>query len=198
MKRKKDEVEDLKQAILDTALNVFAEYGYSQTNIKDITNLLGITRNPVYYHFDNKYEIYRQSVEQYLKKKESIFLSTLSSNENFFTIIKKDLLLCTTMAIKEDILFGEIFSNPDLTGIKEMRKSTFEKIYLLKLKAVKGAINDGTLRNNFKPEELVDYIYLYHFGLTEMEQFKLHQFPESRINNLVDIAINNIKVKYGK
>ena len=46
-----------RQAILDTSRQLFAENGFTQTDIKDIAKSLGITHTAIYYYFKNKNDI---------------------------------------------------------------------------------------------------------------------------------------------
>lgn len=47
-----------KQHILDVALNLFSQRGYSSVSIRDICSQVGIKESSVYYHFKNKQEIF--------------------------------------------------------------------------------------------------------------------------------------------
>ena len=155
MKKSKDDVAKLKNEILETALDVFLNKNYSEVNIKDISNRLGITRTPIYYHFNNKYEIYAQVVEQYLRDKTTLFREILMTDEDYFIKIKKDLSLCTKQVISENIIFSEISTNPELSEILRWRKETFDAIYGYKLAAVDSAIKKGELSEEIDPNALV-------------------------------------------
>ena len=47
-----------KQLILDVALNLFSERGYSAVSIRDICGRVGIKESTIYYHFKNKQDIF--------------------------------------------------------------------------------------------------------------------------------------------
>jgi len=49
--------QERKQEILDAALSLFSEKGYSKTSIRDIQDAVGIARGTMYYHFASKEEI---------------------------------------------------------------------------------------------------------------------------------------------
>lgn len=51
------EITERKQEILDAALSLFSEKGYSKTSISDIQDVVGIARGTMYYHFASKEEI---------------------------------------------------------------------------------------------------------------------------------------------
>lgn len=47
-----------KDSIIDTAEQLFAQFGYLGVSMMDIANSLGITKAALYYHFDSKEKIY--------------------------------------------------------------------------------------------------------------------------------------------
>jgi len=50
--------QDTKQLILDTALELFSQRGYSSVSIRDISGKIGIKESTIYYHFKNKQDIF--------------------------------------------------------------------------------------------------------------------------------------------
>lgn len=196
MKKTKVEVEKLKNDILEVALDIFLTKNYSETNIKDITDRLGTTRTPVYYHFRNKYEIYVQVVENYLAEKIETFREILLNDADFFIKIEKDLHVCTQQAVSENVIFSEITTNPELSGILQRRKETFDTIYGYKLLAVEEAKKKGQLRKDVDSYEIVDHLYLLHFGLLEMSQCNYHCFSPERMEKLVKKQAETIKSLY--
>ena len=59
--------ESARQAhVLETALTVFARYGFNKTSIEDIAKAAGISRQGIYLHFKNKDEIFSASIEKTL------------------------------------------------------------------------------------------------------------------------------------
>jgi len=197
MKKAKTEVEKLKSEILDTALDIFLTKNYSETNIRDISERLGVTRTPIYYHFNNKYEIYSQVVERYLEHKTVIFREILTAKEDFYVKVRNDLDVCTRQAISENVIFSEINTNPELSAILELREKTFDTIYGFKLDAVKEAIKNGELKADTDPNGLVDNLYLLHFGFLELSECTYHKFSQESIDRLIDMQIENIRRTYG-
>ena len=52
-----------KKQILEAGYLVFGEYGYQNTSINQITNVLNMTRTSFYYYFTDKDDFYRLLVE---------------------------------------------------------------------------------------------------------------------------------------
>ena len=198
MKKSKTDVERLKSDILDTALEVFLTKNYSEVNIKDISDRLGITRTPIYYHFTNKYEIYAQVAESYLMRKINMFREILMKEDDFYHKIRQDLGLCTKQAISENIIFSEISTNPELKEVLQWRKEAFDTIFSFKLAAVRAAVKRKELSSEIDEYELVNYLYLLHFGFLEMQQCCYHDFSNKIIETLIDRQIENIRAIYGR
>ncbi len=55
---------DIKECILETALELFARSGYLGTSMSDIANRLGITKGALYKHYTSKQEILDSIVER--------------------------------------------------------------------------------------------------------------------------------------
>ena len=56
-RKTKEETELTRRKILDVALDVFAEKGYSRTSLQEIADRAGFTRGAVYWHFKNKADL---------------------------------------------------------------------------------------------------------------------------------------------
>lgn len=57
-RKTKEEAEKTRLQLMDSALSVFLQKGYSKTTLQDIAAHAGVTRGAVYWHFTNKKEIY--------------------------------------------------------------------------------------------------------------------------------------------
>jgi len=54
---------DTRDRILDTALDLFIEQGYEKTSLREIAERVGVTKAALYYHFASKEEIIRTLVQ---------------------------------------------------------------------------------------------------------------------------------------
>jgi AcrR family transcriptional regulator len=52
--------------VLEKALTVFTRHGFRKTSIEDIAKAAGISRQGIYFHFKNKDEIFKASVQKSL------------------------------------------------------------------------------------------------------------------------------------
>lgn len=63
---------DTKQQILDAALELFSQYGFSAVSIRDICGKVGIKCSSVYYHFRNKQAILEELTSRFVCLSESM------------------------------------------------------------------------------------------------------------------------------
>lgn len=58
----------MKHQILNSAISLFARYGFKKTTIDDIANELGIAKSTMYRYFINKEDLYHQAVSHVLNQ----------------------------------------------------------------------------------------------------------------------------------
>ena len=70
-RRTKDEALETRNAILDTAERVFSRHGVSRTTLADIAAAAGVTRGAIYWHFQDKADLFCQMVARVTLPMES-------------------------------------------------------------------------------------------------------------------------------
>ena len=56
-----------KRRIFNTAVQIFAEKGYDNASIEEITAIAGVAKGSLYYHFEKKEDIFDMLLEEGLK-----------------------------------------------------------------------------------------------------------------------------------
>lgn len=79
-------MKETKQKILETALDLFSQNGFSAVSIRDICKVVDIKESSVYYHFKNKQAILEELLQQF----ESIANDFMSQLEQALTTTQKD------------------------------------------------------------------------------------------------------------
>lgn len=59
-RKTKEQAQETRNLILDTAEQVFQRQGVSHTSLSDIANSAGMTRGAIYWHFENKVDLFNQ------------------------------------------------------------------------------------------------------------------------------------------
>ena len=54
-----------REVILEKALDMFSERGYEGTNLRELSEQVGITKSALYKHFDSKEDIWNSTMEYY-------------------------------------------------------------------------------------------------------------------------------------
>jgi TetR/AcrR family transcriptional regulator, transcriptional repressor for nem operon len=57
---------DTKEKILQVAFNMFLQKGYKEVSLKQIVDVVGLTKGAFYHHFTGKEQLFRQIVETFL------------------------------------------------------------------------------------------------------------------------------------
>ncbi|WP_434632086.1 TetR family transcriptional regulator [Chromobacterium sp. CV08] len=63
-RKTREEAEQTRQQLLDAAERLFSEHGVSRTTLADIAADAGLTRGAVYWHFQNKLDLYRAMLDR--------------------------------------------------------------------------------------------------------------------------------------
>ena len=135
----KGEILELKDKIIDNAITLFSEKGYYGTTLDDIAKSVNIKKASLYYHYDNKEEIYRKSVENCFNYFKTFILeSNNDSNysidglyqflfEFIFDIDERYIRLYVQLSSAPEELSSEIHNH--LFGVNEVLDSEIIKYY---------------------------------------------------------------------
>jgi TetR/AcrR family transcriptional regulator, acrAB operon repressor len=72
-RRTKEEAQATRTQLLDTAEVVFREKGVSRTSLSDIANAAGVTRGAIYWHFENKADLFVAMCDRATLPLETLF-----------------------------------------------------------------------------------------------------------------------------
>ena len=64
VRRTKEEAQETRNRLLDTAEHVFNERGVSRTSLAEIAEAAGVTRGAIYWHFTNKLDLFNAMMER--------------------------------------------------------------------------------------------------------------------------------------
>lgn len=74
-RRTKEEAQATRTQLLDTAEVVFREKGVSRTSLADIASAAGVTRGAIYWHFENKADLFVAMCDRATLPLETLFAS---------------------------------------------------------------------------------------------------------------------------
>ncbi len=71
MRKTKEEAEKTKQALIEAGIDIFSRKLYTDVNISEIAKMAGVTRGAVYWHFQNKADLFKE-IHEYVEKETMI------------------------------------------------------------------------------------------------------------------------------
>src|ERR1700678_976619 len=63
---------DTRSRVQKVALELFAEYGYEKTSLREIAERLGVTKAALYYHFKSKEDIVHSFTDDYFAEFDAL------------------------------------------------------------------------------------------------------------------------------
>ncbi len=117
-----------KQAIIDTAAELFHKKGYTSTSLDHVSKALGISKPAIYHYVKNKNElltiIYTQAFENIFKDTNEISNMDLPPDQKLRRIIRHHI---TNIIMKDMFMFSVFFSEESQLPKKDFLKIRDEK-----------------------------------------------------------------------
>lgn len=88
MRKTKEESELTRQAILQSALNIFYEKGYSKTTFDEIAKRINLTKGAVYWYFRHKPDLIAALINEHLSKRTAEIEQKLPIIRSFNDILQ--------------------------------------------------------------------------------------------------------------
>lgn len=106
-----------KRKIFETSLKLFAEKGYDNTSIEEITATVGVAKGTLYYHFSSKEEIFDFLITEGVKLLQNSVDIKTSKYENYVDKIKAIILIQVKIVNKYKdiiaILLGQFYGTEE-------------------------------------------------------------------------------------
>lgn len=197
MRKTNTKIDALTDNILQTTYRLMSLKGYSAVSIREIAEEAGITRNPIFYHFNNKESLYRaaaqRQLEQKLQRCEEIWLNS----GDFFDKLRRDLEYCIPNSFEENIFFNESRTSPSLADVKKEFDATFEAVYQMKLECLIAASEAGILKKDASPLKIIKEIYILYYGAVGLHNNSMFELSEKEdISDLIEGFINRLILQY--
>lgn len=133
-----------KRRIFNTAIKLFSEKGYDNTNIEEITAIAGVAKGSLYYHFSKKEDIFDLLLEEGEKLlKNSIEIKTKNCKTALDKIKAIIMIQIKITVYYEDflnIVLSQVWGN-DSKSIK-CKKAVFKYVNVIE-KIIKEGIQNG-------------------------------------------------------
>ena len=85
----KEDAEKTRQAILESALDVFSEKGYARATFDEIATRAGFTKGAIYWYFRNKADLVAALILEYAQRKQLDVEKNLSKENTLDSLLKR-------------------------------------------------------------------------------------------------------------
>ncbi len=153
---------DVKQELLNAAMELFSEKGYDHASVNAIIEKVGVSKGAFYHYFKSKEDVLEAVVVQYIEKEIQI-THTIAENHRLDAIEKVRQLICEVLGykalnLKNRLEISSVFQ--DAGNVKFQRKVVESKFKLLHLPyrtIIEQGIQEGSFRI-FYLEETIEQI----------------------------------------
>ena len=183
VKKSKDDAEKTRQAVLESALDVFSEKGYAKATFDEIAARAGFTKGAVYWYFRNKADLLSALIVEYLQRKRTEILPKLPQGNTLDDLL--DYFVIWAGVGKEDIRFAkfnrfvlcqmewsEVIIDRVDKNLNIIKNFHLEKINKVLLECEK----NGILKSGLDLGELQHIILSSYIGLMFSTLSKRHNF----------------------
>jgi TetR/AcrR family acrAB operon transcriptional repressor len=196
----KEQAEKTRENILRGALKTFSEKGLAKARLEDIATEVGVTRGAIYWHFENKVqlfsELFKKTLKVVLKDARKILESDLSPLEKIRTLL---IHLGTKSIEDEDYkAIGNIFNyqyewSKDVSDVvKQLAGRASEVGETLMLKTIEEGIASGEINDSGNAKTIAKAITVFIHGYSNAAVTIL---KKEEILPIVDIFMEGIRTR---
>lgn len=133
-----------KRRIFNTAIKLFSEKGYDNTNIEEITAIAGVAKGSLYYHFSKKEEIFDLLLEEGFKLLKNNIELKCKGYDTALEKIKVVIMLQIRITVKYEYLLNVVFSQMwgEDSKNKKCKQTVYEYIAIIE-EIIKQGIENG-------------------------------------------------------
>lgn len=135
---------DMRAHLLDSALSLFSEKGYSATSVRDIIGAAGVTQPTMYYYFDDKLglflELLKTKYESVLRELQSTIDTVEGARARLHAIISRSFRFCADDPRVPRLMFQTAYGPP----IEEI-KQHLDRLASERFGLVRSVIEEGSI-----------------------------------------------------
>jgi TetR/AcrR family acrAB operon transcriptional repressor len=173
VRRTKEEAEATRMQLLDAAERCFREKGVASTTLDDIAKRAGHTRGAVYWHFENKADIFEAVCERVSTPMQAM-LSSLAADpgndplgylRNDAIHVLRMLAECERIQSVFEIKFCKLDGGPDFDRLRSRELDTHTRCLSMLEVVFAAAVRQGQLPMHLPPKETAEAMHAFIGGL---------------------------------
>ena len=192
-----DEEAALRERLLSTAIDVFSLKGYAAANLTDITNALNVSRGPIYYHFKDKYGLFKATFDAWESSIRTSHGKIIAqTGVPILTILGQTIYNCLGLCRKfKPNYFVGLETIGDLDELKLRYHALVSDIYQAKILAVEAAMERGELGRALSPKIIVDTVYILYDGVRVGLERSTDPLDPAEVEPLVELELSVLGAK---
>ena len=160
--------------ILRAAVRVFGRRGYAATRLEDVANEAGISRGPIYWHFNSKENLHTEILRASLKRYKNRINKALRSMDGSPLTKIRALLKELFVMLEDDKEYRDAYRTfifrGELTGeagrvYNEMMSSYYEDAARILSDLISKGINIGEIKPDTNPQMAASVLLYYISGV---------------------------------
>ncbi len=175
MRRTKEEAKATRQDVIRSALQVFSEKGYAAATLKDIADRAGVTRGAVYWHFDNKADLYNTLLAEFSAISSQVVAKAVEAGGTLPEILKR-IFVRLLQEVERDrelraVLELELFTMLRISELEASRQKQLEageQLLAGIAQAMEEGIQAGSLRKDFEPITMARSFLAFQKGAIQL------------------------------
>ena len=175
MRRTKEEAKATRQDVLRSALQVFSKKGYAAATLKDIADRAGVTRGAVYWHFDNKADLYNTLLAEFSAISSQVVAKAVEAGGTLPEILKR-IFVRLLQEVERDrelraVLELELFTMFRISELEASRQKQLEageQLLVGIAQAMEEGIQAGSLRKDFEPITMARSFLAFQKGAIQL------------------------------
>ena len=175
MRRTKEEAKATRQDVIRSALQVFSEKGYAAATLKDIADRAGVTRGAVYWHFDNKADLYNTLLAEFSAISSQVVAKAVEAGGTLPEILKR-IFVRLLQEVERDrelraVLELELFTMLRISELEASRQKQLEageQLLVGIAQAMEEGIKAGSLRKDFEPITMARSFLAFQKGAIQL------------------------------
>ncbi|AEB06904.1 regulatory protein TetR [Coriobacterium glomerans PW2] len=188
--------EKRRKTVLDVAINLFAEHGYSATSINDIARDAHISIGAMYSYFASKEDLYFTIVNSAYRLMTGVLYDIADSSADIFDYTAKMLVACRRFALEYPKL-NQLYLDMTTQALSSMSVRLSDKIEMITPDVAGKLIRAGKRAGIVRPDAdervfalCIDNIFMmYQFSLSSeyyRERLRIY-LGDDRLENIEDV-----------
>lgn len=174
MRRTKEDAEKTRQTVLEAALKLFSRDGYSLTTLSRIAKEAGCSRGPIYWHFENKDDLYVAVLAYSQEPLEALVAECAGMRETPIEAMDRFIeqwlgLLANNRQYRQsfEILLNKTELTDAMSRTLKRERALTKSIIALFRDLVGQAVERGLISTEENSEDLGLLSYTYLMGITQ-------------------------------